>query len=410
MTQQNIRHLIKSNLLFALTPVVQIYFSVLLILLLSRINTEIAAEFGIYLSIEFLTLAFFTGLMPVLVGRLKSGTSLNYLLIVYSLIGMFLVPFVFLLFTLYSKFIIGDSSGLLFRLLLIFTLPLFLIELSIQAKLISIQKTNRTLPISVLSGITLLCAFFFLEKASIIDTPYALAISIYISKTVSILSLSRGIFDKNSEKLVTFYRGIPSEIDFLKRGIVNSLDAIVISTTFSSVILFSAFVSPEASLATVLIVQILRSIVLPYKRMGTSLIGPLLNTADSQTQFISSAVRSMSVISIFLTLPFMAIFSYLSLGNIGIIETSIVAILIAVQILIEPFTGFYSSLVKGLNKGLNVLKETILYQWLFCLPALFVLLKIDMLSLVSIWSVMVLGRCVFAYRLWNINRKKWSNA
>ena len=393
--------LVRANFIFAISPVVSLYFSVFLISMLSRINPDLAADYAVYVSVEMLTISVFAGLVPVVVSRLKKGDSFRYLLSLYTVVGFLFIPLAIFIFYLYGLFVIGDKSGMVFRILLAFTLPVFMIELVVQSKLIMIQKTSRVLPVSVLSGIVMLLSFKFLSY--VLDAQYSLVLAIYVAKLYSVLALSFGFLFKSNDGGGVCFEGLDKEWFYFRQTVVNSADAIVLSVTFSTVILFSSLISDQASVATLLIVQILRCVVLPYKRMGLGMTGALLDASIDRRAFVKNSILAMSLLSFIFV--FLAIFAFLYLSydaySVSIVFS--LCLIVSFQICLEPICSFYSTLIKGVGCGFDVLRETVIYQWLMCIPLLCFLYYFQWISLVSIWLVMVCGRLFFAYRLWRFS-------
>lgn len=203
------------------------------------------------------------------------------------------------------------------------------------------------------------------------------------------------------------------KIDFSRLNAIwiNSLssgaDAVVIAVTFMLVAMIGSHLGTQEAAATATIITVLRLAIIPCKSFGV-ITGRFASAAYAKDRPGEGAIVIRAGIQLvyFIFAPValilivfhdaLARFLWPDFPGERLDTFSLLLVLAGLQILIEPIAGFLSTILKILNRGMRVLGNTILYQWLLTLPAAYLTAVFFEFGIIALWLCMVCGRLVFA--------------
>ncbi|KOY33258.1 hypothetical protein [Vibrio parahaemolyticus] len=388
------------NFGFAISPFIGMIYTLIVIPILSKSSIEYTSGFGLYISISTMILFSFSGMTPSIIKYNKSGISLERLKFIIVSWASCICSFVFFLF-LITDFLISDGefdilSGYFFVLSPIILLSI--VNNYFNCVLVINKRGSEVFKVSVLVMVVQFLVFLFVYVV-LNDVFLSLTLPLILSSILNYFILNsktRDIVSKNNSERGGRFFAIIKDIH------LNSLDAVVISITFTIVVWLSSQISEASIIISTMTITILRLTILPLKRFGIAYASQI-NTLDlvGKEKFILNTLI-VKYIYLLLLLPIVLYIFTVTIYNTGYDNVMYIFIIIALQMLIEPIASYVTSISKYLGFGKLNLKYTIIYQWFFCLPIIGVLLFKQILTVELLWGVMFFGRLIFSLLYLNL--------
>ncbi|MBH0023925.1 hypothetical protein [Salinibacterium sp. SWN248] len=363
---------------FGLALVLVAGFTVSAIFRLSRLKNESVEALRAPITEEF---------------RLASGAAVS--LGVFAAAGGFLLPLVL------------SVDPVLFRTYW-FGAALSLLILPFSATLLGVYQTrNRdgeNLAIAVTAALfqVLVAVSVVAAELSSLNAVLVIGVSGVVSDVGALVyRLKRLGFEEGTTRLVLadsvrlFVASPIHAIRELPSRLKPALDGLVLMTVFTVAGTVAAASGPRDGAVVVLVVALMRAVVIPLKQFG--LVGGRLiaqaggTLADDRARFLQlTAIATGILVSIAASLLVVrAIATPLSL-----IPWMIVSMM-ALQLCMEPVTGFGFGAQKVLTSPTFGLKSLVVISLGLTIPALLTLWLLGLGSAESIWAVVFLGRLVF---------------
>ncbi|WP_208444384.1 hypothetical protein [Vibrio sp. B1ASS3] len=387
-----------NNFGFAISPFIGMIYTLIVIPILSKSSIEYTSSFGLYISISTMISFSLSGMTPSIIKYNKSGISLERLKIIIFSWASCLCFFV--LFLIIFFIIFYGEFNILYGYFVVLSPVMFLSMVNnyFNCVLVMSNRGSEVFKVSVFIIIVQFLAFFFV---------YVLLDNVFLSLTVPLILSSmlnyfilnnktRHIVSKNNNEKSGSFFAIIKDIH------LNSLDAVVISITFTIVVWSSSQISEASIIISTMTITILRLTILPLKRFGIAYASQI-NSLDlvGKEKFILNTLI-VKYIYIILLLPIVLYLFAVTIYNAGYNNLMYIFIIIALQMLIEPIASYLTSISKYLGFGKLNLKYTIIYQWFFCLPLIGLLLFNQFLTVELLWGVMFFGRLIFSLLYLNL--------
>ncbi len=181
----------------------------------------------------------------------------------------------------------------------------------------------------------------------------------------------------------------------------GSFDVLVLVVTFALVAQIATSLPVAQAAATVAFITVVRTLVVPLKPYGM-VAGRLLRTAEGVPEDPTRRLRlftaSMALVLWPVALLFLAAPGPIA-GLLGLEQEPLVlwgVRLVGVQLLLEPWAGFLSSVLKVVVAPHATVRGLVVLLWCTALPVIALLALAGLLNLLSLWLVLVTARAGFA--------------
>lgn len=181
----------------------------------------------------------------------------------------------------------------------------------------------------------------------------------------------------------------------------GSFDVLVLVMTFALVAQIATTLPVAQAAAAVAFITVTRTLVVPLKPYGM-VAGRLLRafegTPEERGRRLRLFTASMALLLWPIALPFLIVPAFVA-GLLGLEQEPLVLWglrLVGVQLLMEPWAGFLSSVLKIVIAPRATVRSLVVLLWCTALPAIALLALTGSLNLLSLWLVMIVARAGFA--------------
>ncbi|NKY99208.1 MMPL family transporter [Nocardiopsis dassonvillei subsp. albirubida] len=181
----------------------------------------------------------------------------------------------------------------------------------------------------------------------------------------------------------------------------GAFDVLVLVATFALVAQIATSLPVAQAAATVAFITVIRTLVVPLKPYGM-VAGRLLRTVESAPEDHGRRMRLFTVSTALLLWPIALLFLAAPgpiAGLLGLEQEPMVlwgVRLVGVQLLMEPWAGFLSSVLKVVVAPHATVRSLVVLLWCTALPVIALLALTGLLNLLSLWLVLVAARAGFA--------------
>lgn len=402
--------LLWDNIPFAITPFIGMIYFMVTIPITSSLSSIESAAYSLYATTSTLIIFSFAAIPPSMMKFTRDGVPIKKLFFVTLTWSITLSIFVLLVLFIVANLYNNTALERAFTYFLLLTPDVvFSILCGFWSSVLIINKRGNELFKVGLYMLALKFTLFYLVL-NYTDSVLHLVVIPSLIVTVFYYAIVYGKA-KDTLNVIENISNDFSPIKFIKSVHTDSLDAIVISTTFMFVVWISGTISESAIIFSTIIMTTMRLVVLPMKRFGLAYGSHLSKMNNEETKFFIVNTIKAKYIALIFFIPliysaFLFTNSSLNGNNINIIFFIILS-----QVIIEPIASYLTSISKYLGLGYKNLKYTIIYQWFFCIPIILIIQVSNYLTLESLWGVMVFGRWIFAiFYIFKLhNTLKYSN-
>jgi len=181
----------------------------------------------------------------------------------------------------------------------------------------------------------------------------------------------------------------------------GSFDVLVLVVTFAVVAQIATSLPAAQAAATVTFITVIRTLVVPLKAYGM-VGGRLLRAAPGTPRDHGHRVRVYTVSIALLLWPIALLFLVGPVpiaGLLGLEQDPVVIWglrLVGLQLLLEPWAGFLSSVLKIVVAPHATVRSLVLLLWCTAVPVIVLLALTGLLDLLSLWLTLVAARAGFA--------------
>ncbi|MFW6641412.1 hypothetical protein ACOALZ_15380 [Nocardiopsis algeriensis] len=181
----------------------------------------------------------------------------------------------------------------------------------------------------------------------------------------------------------------------------GALDALVLVAAFAVVSQVVTVLPAAQAAAALACIAVVRTLVVPLKPYGM-VAGRLLRASGADLREQARRLRLFTASTALLLWPLALVFLALPgpvAGLLGLEADPVVlwgVRLVGAQLLLEPCAGFLSSVLKVVVAPHATVRSLVVVLWCGALPAIGLLAVSGHLTLVSLWSVLLLARAGFA--------------
>lgn len=386
--------LLVRNTPFAIAPFVGMLYFIVAVPAISEVSIVDGSAYSFYVAVSTMVIFSFSAMPPAIMKYNKIGVSffsLKKIIIIWSLTLSIITS----LGLTFIGFILNDEVISLSAIYFYYMIPEVVFSVLCgfcSASLVLSGKGNEIFKVAIIVLALKVSTFLILLNYSfdlfyVVILPNVIfAVFYYI---LLVVKIEKEIIFNNSS---VYFKSS----DFLKKIHVDSLDAIVVSLTFMLVAFMAGKVSDSALVFSTIIMTTIRLVILPMKRIGLAYGFELKKLKKEEVKVFIIKTVQVKYIALIFILPLIYVFFIFTNYNIGLLDANFIFMIILAQLLVEPIASYLTSVSKFIGFGYQNLRYTIIYQWCFCLPIIYGLYLVEMLTLESLWGVMVIGRLVFA--------------